>query len=144
MRRVHLRYVRRTNNEAVSKGNISDELSSKIGDGYDNSRGSDLRRESGAELQADKGKSQDKQSGVLGEDADNRGVTEGKASREFSSPEEAKASGKVSDAKFSIEFADDIANKQRKFVADGLFRISSSRRLNIRAVLPNKPLFFIF
>ena len=72
----------------------------------------------------------------------------GKASREldskYSSPEEAKASGKVSDAKFSIEFADDIANKQRKFVADGLFRISSSRRLNIRAVLPNKPLFFIF
>ena len=39
---------------------------------------------------------------------------QGKASREFSSPEEAKASGKVSDAKFSIEFVDDIANKQRK------------------------------
>ena len=43
----------------------------------------------------------------------------------FSSPEEAKASGKVSDAKFSIEFADDIANKQRQFAADGLSRISS-------------------
>ena len=44
---------------------------------------------------------------------------------EYSSPEEAKASGKVSDAKFSIEFADDIANKQRQFAADGLSRISS-------------------
>jgi hypothetical protein len=43
----------------------------------------------------------------------------------YSSPEEAKASGKVSDAKFSIEFADDIANKQRQFAADGLSRISS-------------------
>lgn len=46
-------------------------------------------------------------------------------SRKYSSPEEAKASGKVSDAKFSIEFADDIANKQRQFSADGLSRISS-------------------
>ena len=46
-------------------------------------------------------------------------------SRKYSSPEEAKTSGKVSDAKFSIEFADDIANKQRQFAADGLSRISS-------------------
>ena len=46
-------------------------------------------------------------------------------SSKYSSPEEAKASGKVSDAKFSIEFADDIAEKQRKYVADGLSRISS-------------------
>ena len=46
-------------------------------------------------------------------------------SSKYSSPEEAKASGKVSDAKFSIEFADDIANKQRQFAADGLSRISS-------------------
>ena len=43
----------------------------------------------------------------------------------FSSPEEAKDSGKISDAKFSIEFADDIANKQRKYAEDGLSRISS-------------------
>lgn len=42
----------------------------------------------------------------------------------YSSPEEAKVSGKVNDAKFSIEFADNIANNQRKFVADGLSRIS--------------------
>ena len=50
---------------------------------------------------------------------------QGKSSREFSSPEEAKESGKVGDAKFSIEFADDIADKQRKYAADGLSRISS-------------------
>ena len=116
-------YVRRNNNDAVSKGRVSDGLSSKLKREDDSSRARNLRRESGSELQADKGKSKDQQSGVLGEDADNRGLS--KASREFTSAEEAKASGKVSDAKFSIEFADDIATKQRKFVADGLSRISS-------------------
>ena len=50
---------------------------------------------------------------------------DGTSETKYSSPEEAKASGKVSDAKFSIEFADDIANKQRQFAADGLSRISS-------------------
>ena len=110
-------YVRRTNNEAVSNGNISDELSSKIGDGYDNNRGSDLRREFGAELQADKGKSQYKQSRILGENADNRGLTS-----KYSSPEEAKDSGKVSDAKFSIEFADSITENQRKIANKRLSR----------------------
>ena len=58
----------------------------------------------------------------------NSSLEDGKASREigskYASPEEAKVSGKVSDAKFSIEFADNIANNQRKFVADGLSRIS--------------------
>ena len=54
-----------------------------------------------------------------------RDSTQSEVGSKYSSPEEAKASGKVSDAKFSIEFADDIANKQRKFVADGLSRISS-------------------
>lgn len=52
-------------------------------------------------------------------------VSEGKASIEFSSPEEAKVSGKISDANFSIEFADAIANNQRKYAEDGLLRISS-------------------
>ena len=65
-----------------------------------------------------------------------RGSPDGKASGELRnlnsqkldkvSPEEAKASGEVSDAKFSIEFADDIANKQRKYEADGLSMISSA------------------
>jgi hypothetical protein len=43
----------------------------------------------------------------------------------FESAEEAKMSGEVSDSRFSLQFADDIANNQRKFVADGLSRISS-------------------
>ena len=113
-------YIKERNDYAISNGQVSDGLSQKLRSGLGYHSDSNLRRESGAELQADKGKSQDKQSGVLGEDADNRGVNS-----KYSSPEEAKASGKVSDAKFSIEFADDIANKQRKFVADGLSRISS-------------------
>ena len=54
-----------------------------------------------------------------------RGSPDGKASLEFSSPEEAKESGKISDARFSIEFADDIANRQRAEVVKGLSRISS-------------------
>ena len=62
-------------------------------------------------------------------DSESSGEDRQKYSREidskYSSPEEAKASGRVSDAKFSIEFADDIANKQRQFAADGLSRISS-------------------
>lgn len=62
-------------------------------------------------------------------DSQSSGEDRQKYSREvdskYSSPEEAKASGKVSDAKFSIEFADDIANKQRQFASDGLSRISS-------------------
>lgn len=45
--------------------------------------------------------------------------------KKYSSPEEAKDSGKVSDAQFSLEFADSIAEKQRRFVSDGLSKISS-------------------
>ena len=112
-------FIRSTNNDAVSKGNVSDELSSRFEDTVNSNFGRNLRREFGTELQADKGKSEDKQGGILEEDADKRGLSE------YSSPEEAKESGKISDAKFSIEFAGDIANKQRKFAADGLSRISS-------------------
>lgn len=55
-----------------------------------------------------------------------RGPPDGKAKTiEYQSPEKAKMSGEISDARFSIEFADDIARNQRKFVADGLSRISS-------------------
>lgn len=45
--------------------------------------------------------------------------------KKYSSPEEAKDSGKVSDAQFSLEFADSIAEKQRRIVSDGLSKISS-------------------
>lgn len=51
--------------------------------------------------------------------------SEGKASKEFSSPEEAKESGKISDARFSIDFSGDIANKQRAYLNNGGARISS-------------------
>ena len=64
-----------------------------------------------------------------------KNISEGKTSREFSSPEEAKESGKISDAKFSIEFADEIANKQRKFVADGLSRISSEELMKAKSYI---------
>ena len=113
-------YVRRTNNDAVSKGRVSDGLSSKLKHEDDSSRARDLRRESGAELQADQGKPENQQSRVSRENADKRGLIE-----RYSSPKEAKESGKVSDAKFSIEFADDIADKQRKYAEDGLSRISA-------------------
>ena len=76
-------YIRRINNDAVSKGRVSDELSSKLKREDDNNRRRDLRRESGAELSVDQGKPEDQQSGVSAEDADKRGVTAGKASREL-------------------------------------------------------------
>jgi hypothetical protein len=75
-------YVRRTNSEAISKGYVSDGLSSKLGDRHDNDRGRDLRRELGTELSTDQGKSADNQSGVFGEDADKRGLN-GKASQDL-------------------------------------------------------------
>ena len=76
-------FIRSTSNDAVSKGRVSDGLSSKLRSEDDSSRPSSLRQESGSELQVDTGKSQNQQSGVSGEDADQRGVTKGKASREL-------------------------------------------------------------
>ncbi len=67
-------YVRRTNDESVSKGYISDGLSSKLGSEYDHDRGRNLRRESGAELQSDQEQSQDNERRVSRKDADHRGV----------------------------------------------------------------------
>ena len=64
--------VRRINNDAISKGNISDGLSSKFGIGYDNGIGRDLRRESGAELSADTRESADHEKGISGEVRDSR------------------------------------------------------------------------
>ena len=101
---MHLRlpwrdeYVRRVNDDALSNGRVSDELFTKLRSGNDSSWQSNLRRESGTKLQADTGKSQDKQSRILGENADNRGLTS-----KYASPEEAKASGKVSDADPKVE-----------------------------------------
>ena len=76
-------FIRGTSNDAVSKGRVSDGLSSKLRSEDDSSRPSSLRQESGAELSVDQGKPEDQQSGVSAEDADKRGVTAGKASREL-------------------------------------------------------------
>ena len=120
---MHLRlpwrdeYVRSVNDKARSNGDISDELLERFEYGGDSNTRRGLRRESGTKLQADTGKSQDKQSRILGENADNRGLTS-----KYASPAEAKDSGKVSDAKFSIESADSIAKNQRKFANERLSR----------------------
>lgn len=77
------RFIRRANDTARSKGDISDELLERLGYGNSGDSGLNLRRESGSELQADTGKSPNQQSGVSGENADQRGLTKGKASREL-------------------------------------------------------------
>ena len=63
-------FIRSTNYDAVSKGHVSDELSSKIGGELDGDSGRHLRRESGAELSADTAESADFQGGVSADDAD--------------------------------------------------------------------------
>ena len=67
---------------AISNGQISDGLSQSLRGGLGYHSDSDLRRELGAELQTDTGKSDYQQSGVSGENADQRGIS-GKASREL-------------------------------------------------------------
>ena len=67
-------FIRSTNNDAVSKGNVSDELSSRLGDGMGSDSGSSMRRQSRTELQPDSRESQDNKEGVLGKNADKRGV----------------------------------------------------------------------
>ena len=59
--------VRRKNNDARSKGYISDGLSSRLGDGDDLGRDSNRRSEPGAELSADQEQSQHHTQGVRGE-----------------------------------------------------------------------------
>jgi len=71
-------FVRRNNNDAISKGRVSDGLSSRIKRAFPGDRSRDLRQKSGSELQADKGKSENQQKGVSGENANKRGLS-GKA-----------------------------------------------------------------
>ena len=84
-------YVRRTNDEAVSNGYISDGLFASFKDRYDNDRSSNLRRESGTELPTDQRKSQDYERGVPNGDADRGGI---KQSRKLNS-ELARAYGEI-------------------------------------------------
>ncbi|MGN0796831.1 MAG: hypothetical protein ACI4M5_01340 [Christensenellales bacterium] len=65
-------FVRRTNNESVSKGYISDGLSSRFEDKYDNYWGSNRGQEFGEELSVDNGQSQNYEERVSREDG-NRG-----------------------------------------------------------------------
>lgn len=82
--KLRAEYIRSRNNDTISNGNVSNELSSRIRNGLGFDWGRNLRRESGSELQADTGKSENQQSGVLAENADNRGLN-GKSSRELDS-----------------------------------------------------------
>jgi hypothetical protein len=63
-------FIRRTNDESVSKGHISDGLSSKFGDKYDNDRGSDTRHKLGQELSIDNEQSQNNEAGISQGNAD--------------------------------------------------------------------------
>lgn len=71
-------FVRSTNNDVLSKGHVSDELSSRVGDGFVGDSGRSVRREYRAEFQADSRESNDNQGGILGKNADNRGLTSDK------------------------------------------------------------------
>ena len=97
--------IRSINDDAVRNGHVSAELSERIRNARGGSFRSGMRRESRKELSSDNGESEYNQSGVSGDNAD-RGVN---------SPEEAKKSGRVSDVKFSLKFAPDIAENQRKY-----------------------------
>lgn len=72
--KVRAEFIRGKNNDAVSKGYVSNELSSRIGDGLVSDRRRNMRRESGTELPTDSRESPNNQSRILGEDANNRGL----------------------------------------------------------------------
>lgn len=73
--RLRAEFIRSTNNDAISKRFVSDEISSRIGNGLGGDSGRNMRRESRTELQTDSRESQDNQGGVLGENADNGRVS---------------------------------------------------------------------
>mgnify|MGYP006956189624 FL=1 len=63
-------FIRENNNDAVSKGYVSDALSQRLGNGMGSDSGRSLRGKSGTEFQIDSRESGDNQRGVSGEDAD--------------------------------------------------------------------------
>lgn len=73
--RLRAEFIRSTNNDAISKRFVSDEISSRIGNGLGGDSGRNMRRESRTELQTDSRESQDNQGGVLNENADNRRIS---------------------------------------------------------------------
>lgn len=69
--RLRAEFIRRKNNDAISKGYISDGLLGKFRNGLGGDSGRNMRRESGTELQTDSRESQNNQGGILGANADN-------------------------------------------------------------------------
>ena len=63
------------NNDAISKGHVSDGLSLEFGNRTGSDLGRNMRRESGTELQTDQRESADNQRRILDENADNGGLT---------------------------------------------------------------------
>ncbi|MCI5676868.1 MAG: hypothetical protein MR343_05480 [Clostridia bacterium] len=63
-------FIRENNNDAVSKGYVSDALSQRLGNGMGSDSGRSLRGKSGTEFQIDSRESGYNQRGVSGEDAD--------------------------------------------------------------------------
>lgn len=116
-------YIRRTNVEAVSNGCVSDGLSSRFGDRYDNHRQSNLRRESGTEPSVDQGKSSNNKGGVSVRNA-NRG--EIKQSRKQSGDTVTISKGEM--AKLHANYAGDKVFA-KKSVADALASIDAFQKL---------------
>lgn len=67
-------YIRRTNYESISKGFVSDGLSSEIRNRYDNNRRGYSRQESGKELSVDSRESTNNKERISKQDADRRGI----------------------------------------------------------------------
>ncbi len=66
-------FIRRKNDKSIRNGYISDGLSSRFGDEYDDSWNGYRRWKSGEELSINKGQSENNESRVFREDGDNRG-----------------------------------------------------------------------
>ena len=74
--RLRDEFIRSKNNDAISKRFVSDEISSRFGNGLGGDSGRNMRRESRTELQTDSRESWNNQVGVLGENADNGRVSD--------------------------------------------------------------------
>ena len=87
--KLRAKFIRSTNNDAVSKGFVSYELSSRIGDGLVGDFGRDMRRESRSELQTDSRESKDNEKDILGENANNGRISNSAISRSVLSTDRA-------------------------------------------------------
>lgn len=131
--------IRRRNNESLSKGYISDGLSSRFGDRHDNGIDSSVRRESGAELSVDTAESADIQGGVSAGDADRRsGVTQysrkptGAATKAEADVERLRVYTK----KDAAEIISDVVGQYMVFESEGVYGqlVGKSQREAIEAL----------